>query len=1382
MRLRLFIPPRHVKSLALLSLLAGATACATPEDAQTVEESGQRESAAGTCNVLHLQESFHDATMSPLWSVAPANPNDTDPQFGSFLTAGTAALDTAGEGWMRLAAAQVRQRGYAFFDSAFPSTDGVSISFEVATWGGTGADGLVFFLVDGDKVGGGAGQVPFETGAYGGAMGYAQMKTDKVNIGGMPHAVLGVGFDSYGNFSNSNEGKESTKGESLYPNLISLRAGSADNWKYLDESAPLTDLDLSCVVEDCPTRPAELGAGRYRATINIVPNGANSTVTVFTQSDDASPVVQRLEVDIPKAKIADNLKLGFTSSTGGNTNNHEIRSLTVESLADLSMTATASPAGAIVHGDEITYTYVIKNELANSAVCSAAVDLTFPAGFVPTQQTCTVESAASDCADLGTLGITGGTLALGEGEEIVITVTGNLLHNGSTAVSSGRVTPINGQGDQDPTNNFASITTLVNSQGNIEGGGKEVWVVVGTPSVEVTMDSSQPITIEELILHQGVSIADLEVQPGDPTTFILTPDAPEVPGHYEVDVKICATDVPSNCVTPRITIHYNDPPTLTEADGPAVAGVGGLIPLNATYGVKNGYFKTPTVTGNGCSITGSEQSGWEVVYDGSAAAGSSVTCAVRLCEQYPEPAGLCVEGDYTFHVTAGFVPENDTILSADGSTTTTPISTLLSNDGPADALTFELVGTATGGTAVIVGQNVEFTPAPGALTGKYVYKVCSAADANICGEAEVTTNIVQKPTPTDSEVWTKEGTPITVDSPFDVPSDNQIVGTPTGGTAVITTDGKVTFTPDANFVGEAKVTVNGCTQTTPAACADAEITVIVNDLPTLTGKTIEIAPDQSFESTVDASAGQFGAIDPSSLSTTGPCTIVNEKLVYSSHGKTDGDTDSCDVTICEVQPVDTCVTATYVFNVTLDFAAINDDLSTTEDVALNILVGDLTQNDISADEASFTLTGTADQDGVITTEQGGTLVENDTQDGYIYTPAPGFIGDDSFEYQICAAADPLDCASATVTITVNEAPAATDSTEWVLTGTPDVSVDLNDNYVGNPIANVSVKSVGPDDGQGNPPGTVSINGDEITFVPNDPAAAGIYEIVVEICDNATPSACADATITVIYNDPPVTADPAVKVPTDESTTIPFDDLTGNSTQGDVDGGWDPSSIAVSNDPAGPFDTDADLGNENGCAIVDGKLVYTSAAGSEDGDVAPTCYVQVCELNPGPAGTDTTDRACGVIEVTPTIDNTVPPVLPADVDITGPADNSETDDTTPTISGKGEPNTDVTIEIDGKEVGKVPVDADGNWSWTPTEELPAGKYVITASDSNGSTDSITLTITKEDAVGPDLDGVAVSGGRVFGGCSSTGQNAPSAALVALFAGLGLVIRRRRNARS
>ncbi|MDF3936706.1 Ig-like domain-containing protein [Pseudomonas citronellolis] len=66
--------------------------------------------------------------------------------------------------------------------------------------------------------------------------------------------------------------------------------------------------------------------------------------------------------------------------------------------------------------------------------------------------------------------------------------------------------------------------------------------------------------------------------------------------------------------------------------------------------------------------------------------------------------------------------------------------------------------------------------------------------------------------------------------------------------------------------------------------------------------------------------------------------------------------------------------------------------------------------------------------------------------------------------------------------------------------------------------------------------------------------------------------------------------------------------------------------------------------------------------------------------------------------------------------------SITDDTTPTIAGKGEPGGVATIKDGDQVLGTALVDANGNWSFTPEQPLADGEHSITATvaDKAGNT--------------------------------------------------------------
>jgi hypothetical protein len=58
------------------------------------------------------------------------------------------------------------------------------------------------------------------------------------------------------------------------------------------------------------------------------------------------------------------------------------------------------------------------------------------------------------------------------------------------------------------------------------------------------------------------------------------------------------------------------------------------------------------------------------------------------------------------------------------------------------------------------------------------------------------------------------------------------------------------------------------------------------------------------------------------------------------------------------------------------------------------------------------------------------------------------------------------------------------------------------------------------------------------------------------------------------------------------------------------------------------------------------------------------------------------------------------------------DGDTTDDSTPTFTGTAEPNTTLIILDNGVEIGRVPVDGDGNWTFEPAPELLDGAHSFT----------------------------------------------------------------------
>lgn len=252
----------------------------------------------------------------------------------AFLTAagdpanGGKPIDPVGSGYLRLTNATNNQKGYAYSTNNFPSTNGLKVEFEYCIYGGSGADGISFFLFD-------ATADPFTIGGFGGSLGYAQITTTTPVSPGVSKGYLGIGLDEFGNFSNPNEGRQG--GTQQIAGSVTLRGkgnGNAltpDNYRFLT-TAQTDKLGVPLVGNPSGRVTDPTQSGYRKVSIELIPNpNGGYNVNVYI-SKGGSPQV--------KTKVIDNyyyqdaapatLRYGFASSTGNQTNFHEIRNVAID--------------------------------------------------------------------------------------------------------------------------------------------------------------------------------------------------------------------------------------------------------------------------------------------------------------------------------------------------------------------------------------------------------------------------------------------------------------------------------------------------------------------------------------------------------------------------------------------------------------------------------------------------------------------------------------------------------------------------------------------------------------------------------------------------------------------------------------------------------------------------------------------------------------------------------------------------------------------------------------------------------------------------------------------------------------------------------------------
>ena len=239
--------------------------------------------------------------------------------YGNATLTGTGATgaDPQGDGYLRLTTADGFKAGTAIDESSFPAPQGFSISFDFFSYGGNGADGFSVYLINGATT-------AFRIGADGGSLGYAQRGATP----GVSNGYIGIGIDEFGNYANPTEGR--VGGTSFTADAVSIRgAGNGNTTTDYPFIAGSGTLPFSL---DVATKRAQQGSADYRrAFIDFIPftdaAGVNSyRATIRIQNgDNVTTALSNVVVPTPPPT----LRIGFSGSTGGNTNVHEIRSLAV---------------------------------------------------------------------------------------------------------------------------------------------------------------------------------------------------------------------------------------------------------------------------------------------------------------------------------------------------------------------------------------------------------------------------------------------------------------------------------------------------------------------------------------------------------------------------------------------------------------------------------------------------------------------------------------------------------------------------------------------------------------------------------------------------------------------------------------------------------------------------------------------------------------------------------------------------------------------------------------------------------------------------------------------------------------------------------------------
>lgn len=298
--------------------------------------------------------------------------------------------DPNGNGALRLTNNTSNRAGYAIYTANIPTANGLDITFDYYAYGGNGADGSTFMLIDGAAN-------PTAPGGRGGSLGYAPL-IDSVmgfNEPGIAGGYLAVGLDDYGNFVNSLEGRDvgcpaspyasarladsvTVRGAAGVSGTLSLTP-SFSGYCFLTTTGTLAQ---SLDVMQMSRAPAVLR--RVRIILDVQRNLEVS----IDFGVGYVPVIPNLNLGaIPgQPAMPSSVKLAFAAATGGSNNHHEVRNLVVR--ADrVGTRVTKSHDGDFVNGSTGTYRVFVTNNgtLATQPGASAVLTDTLPAGltYVP---------------------------------------------------------------------------------------------------------------------------------------------------------------------------------------------------------------------------------------------------------------------------------------------------------------------------------------------------------------------------------------------------------------------------------------------------------------------------------------------------------------------------------------------------------------------------------------------------------------------------------------------------------------------------------------------------------------------------------------------------------------------------------------------------------------------------------------------------------------------------------------------------------------------------------------------------------------------------------------------------------------------------------------
>ena len=1235
----------------------------------------------------------------------PLDVNDFSTSGSSFVQNGDAAISGTA---LQLTPDANGKAGTAVYDQSFSSNLGLSVQFTYDSSGGSGADGISFFLLNGDTV---TSASNVTSGGYGGGLGYSDN-----GQAGITGGYLGVGFDTFGNYAQTDHGQSSSGLNGSTANYIGVRGqGSGTTGYNWITGAPYTPgIDGTRTVQVNVTK---IDATHEQLQVYMEPSGSNT----FTKVIDTT-----VNQTLPSS-----FYFGFAASTGGSDDLHQIDNVSVKLPVNLTFgtatvqdqtTGQTNPA-TLNPGDQFSYTYTLTSSGPNDDG-QITVNDALPANIQGASWTVT-DNAGTHTGTGSAIGVN-----LLNGASATITVSGTVDPNATSGNADHAITVSPGAAYSLANPNEAAPVTL-----NIGSGGSSVSLV-GANQGSATPDTA-PITP-----FSGAQIVDTYTEPGtgaapvdamtvqvdsnagalsaagatyNAATGVLT--ASGTAAQLQAALQSVTFTPAAHSAAPGSTSPVALDVTVTDPDNSS-GGTSASATQMATVTVTAAH-DTPTITGaasaqsvnddatgtpfSGLAVTDPDMTGASVtvtIADGSANGSFTAAASAGWSES------AAANGDLVYTLTLG--AQQDI-----GAAVQSAVRSLVFQPSP---LTSERGGSATVGFTVAVADSAtpslsasdsntsvvvrDVTP-PAAPTG---LALAPASDSGAKGDD--ITNVI-RPTITGTA---EPGSTVTLDD-----------GTTQLGTAAVAADGTWSFTTGALADGThnlaAVATDAAGNVSTPSQALPLRIdTTVPAVTAALLHDTGASATDGiTSDDTVTGSGDPGGTVSVSEGTTTlgtatadsaGHWTFAPTGLADGAHTLVASETDAAGNT---------------------GMAQVSLTLETAAPVVTAALLDDTGASATDGITSDDTVTGTAEAGGMVMVSEGGTALGTATADsaGH-WTFAPIGLADGAHALVASETDAAGNAASAQVSLTLETAvpvvtaallddtgASATDgiTSDPALTGTGEAGATITLSKGGRSLGTAAVDGTG-----------------HWTLMPTG-LVDGAQAVTVSDTDAAGNVGTAQVSFTLDTTSPAAPTGLAL-APASDSGAM-GDDIT-NVIRPTITGTAEPGSIVTLDDGITQLGTAA--------VAADGTWSFTTGA------LADGLHHLTTTATDGAGNRSATPSALGL-----TIDTSVPSVTAAAED--NPAD-PVTD--AKLLAGSGDPNATIAISEGTTAVGTAQVGADGHWVFDPSSLTP-GAHTLTASETNaagniGTAPAVALTVPDPRF---DLTNLTASSSGAFLGNDYTG---------------------------